>query len=98
MREPPWGSAPPGGPPYSLRRGLEDLEGLGVPGGQAVQGCHLCQGGRGVPGGREEKGEPQQDGGPGRGGGGVCGGDTHPVSFGAGVSLRTLLGRDEMGG
>lgn len=38
-----------GTPPYSLRRGLEVLEGLGVPGGQAVQGCHLCRGGRGVP-------------------------------------------------
>lgn len=26
------------------------------------------------------------------------GGETHPVSFGAGVSLRTLSGRNETGG
>lgn len=65
---PPRGSAPPVTPPYSLRRGLEDLEGLGVLGDQAVQGCHLCQGGQGVPGeGAEDEGEPQWDrvGGPG---------------------------------
>lgn len=49
VRVPPWGSALPGTPPYSLRQGLGVLEGLGVPGGQAVQGCHLCQGGRAVP-------------------------------------------------
>lgn len=68
---PPWGSALQVTPPYSLRRGLEDLEGLGVLGDQAVQGCHLCQGGQGVPGGwGEEEGEPQWDrvGGPGRAG------------------------------